>query len=119
VICEFRVEEGRRGALELLKRSNRPTAIFCCNDLLAIGAMQVAKQLGMKVPEELSIVGFDDTVLASVTDPPLTTVAQPIERMGKQAFHLLIDHLMNNPTAKQRIVLRPELHIRHSTFRLQ
>ncbi|WP_199616161.1 LacI family DNA-binding transcriptional regulator [Paenibacillus alkalitolerans] len=115
VICEYRVEEGRRGADELLSRGDKPTAIFCCNDLLAIGAMQAAKKSGVKVPDDLSIVGFDDTILAGVTDPPLTSVAQPIERMGKQAFELLIDNLVNTDAVKQRIVLRPELVVRQST----
>ncbi|MCI3922941.1 LacI family transcriptional regulator [Paenibacillus sp. TRM 82003] len=116
VICEFSVEEGRRGTRELLRRPGRPTALFCCNDLLAIGAMQAAKQLGLKVPGDLSIVGFDDTVLATVTDPPLTTVAQPIGQMGKQAINLLIDNLANGGrSGKQRVVLRPELRVRGST----
>ncbi|MCZ8517938.1 MULTISPECIES: LacI family DNA-binding transcriptional regulator [Paenibacillus] len=115
VICEHRVEEGRRGAAELLGRPDPPTAIFCCNDLLAIGAMQGAKQLGVKVPDQLSIVGFDDTILAQVTDPPLTTVAQPIATMGKQAFKLLIDNVQHAESTKRRIVLRPELRLRQST----
>lgn len=89
-----------------------------CNDLLAIGAMQAAKQAGVRVPDELSIVGFDDTILATVTDPPLTTVAQPMEHMGKQAFNLLTERLVNQDTVKQRIVLRPELKIRQSTSTL-
>lgn len=117
VICEYKVEEGKRGASELLTRSGgeRPTAIFCCNDLLAIGAMQAAKEIGLHVPEQLSIVGFDDTVLAAVTDPPLTTVAQPMEHMGKLAFNLLLEHLRNKDAIKQRVVLRPELKVRRST----
>jgi len=117
VTCEFMIEEGRRGALELLGRPVRPTALFCCNDVLAIGAMQAAKQLGLRVPEQLSIVGFDDTILATVTDPPLTTVTQPIASMGKQAFKLLIENAVHAEYVKQRIVLRPELTVRHSTHR--
>lgn len=117
VICEYKVEEGKRGALELLRRSGgrRPTAIFCCNDLLAIGAIQAAKEAGVRVPEELSIVGFDNTILATVTDPPLTTVAQPMEHMGKLVFNLLIDHVKKKDSIRQRVVLRPELTIRRST----
>ncbi|QHT62461.1 LacI family transcriptional regulator [Paenibacillus lycopersici] len=114
-ICNYLIEEGRRGAGELLGRAHRPTALFCCNDVLAIGAMQEARRLGIKVPEELSIVGFDDTILAAVVDPPLTTVAQPIVNMGKQAFRLLIAHLDEADSVKKRIVLRPELTIRQST----
>ncbi|KIL41274.1 transcriptional regulator [Gordoniibacillus kamchatkensis] len=116
VICEYKVEEGKRGALELLQRGGeRPTAIFCCNDLLAIGAIQAAKEAGVRVPEDLSIVGFDDTILATVTDPPLTTVAQPMEHMGKLVFKLILGHLQNKDSIRQRIVLRPELTIRQST----
>ncbi|HZG85891.1 LacI family DNA-binding transcriptional regulator [Paenibacillus sp.] len=119
VTCEFMIEEGRRGAFELLDRPVRPSAIFCCNDVLAIGALQAAKQLGLRVPEQLSIVGFDDTILATVTDPPLTTVTQPIASMGKQAFKLLIENAANADSVKQRIVLRPELNVRLSTHRAQ
>ncbi|WP_336771369.1 LacI family DNA-binding transcriptional regulator [Paenibacillus sp. MMO-58] len=115
VICDYMVEEGRRGAGELLGRGDRPTAIFCCNDVLAIGAMQEARSLGIKVPEELSIVGFDDTILAAVVDPPLTTVAQPIASMAKQAFQLMISNLDEAEPVKKRIVLRPEINIRQST----
>jgi DNA-binding LacI/PurR family transcriptional regulator len=117
VICEYKVEEGRRGALELLRRGSgeRPTAIFCCNDLLAIGALQAAKEIGVRVPEELSVVGFDNTILATVTDPPLTSVAQPMEHMGKLVFNLLIENLEKKESIKQRVVLRPELVIRRST----
>jgi DNA-binding LacI/PurR family transcriptional regulator len=117
VICEYKVEEGKRGALELLRRSGgeRPTAIFCCNDLLAIGALQAAKEIGVRVPEELSVVGFDNTILATVTDPPLTSVAQPMEHMGKLVFNLLLENLEKKEAIKQRVVLRPELVVRQST----
>ncbi|MFD0694455.1 LacI family DNA-binding transcriptional regulator [Paenibacillus sp. GCM10027628] len=120
IICEYKVEEGKRGIQELLGRSSaeHPTAIFCCNDLLAIGALQGAKELGLRVPKALSIVGFDNTILATVTDPPLTTVSQPMEQMGKLVFNLLIDNLEKKDGIKQRIVLRPELIIRQSTMPL-
>lgn len=115
--CHYVVADGKREALELLDQSNpdRPTALFCCNDLLAIGALQAAKQLGLRVPEDLSVIGFDNTILASVTDPPLTTVAQPIEPMGKMVVDLLIQELKKESKAKQRVVMRPELIVRQST----
>ncbi|UKS27122.1 LacI family transcriptional regulator [Paenibacillus sp. HWE-109] len=115
--CHYTVEDGKRQAIALLEESAgvRPTALFCCNDMLAIGALQAAKQLGLKVPEQLSVIGFDNTILASVTDPPLTTVAQPIEPMGKRVVDLLIQELKKESTTKQRVVLRPELMIRQST----
>ncbi|MBW5447782.1 substrate-binding domain-containing protein [Cohnella sp. CFH 77786] len=112
--CDYTVEDGKRKALELLGEAVRPTALFCCNDLLAIGALQAAKELDIRVPDQLSVVGFDNTILASVTDPPLTTVAQPIERMGKIAVDLLMQELTDPSVIKQRIVLRPDLVVRHS-----
>jgi len=115
VVCEFRVDEGRRGAQELLSRAEPPTALFCCNDVLAIGAMQAAKRRGLRVPDDVSIVGYDDTMLAGVTDPPLTTVAQPIQSMGEQALKLLLDGIHSADRVKQRVVLRPELVVRGST----
>jgi LacI family transcriptional regulator len=115
VTCDYKIEDGKRGAQELLRKAERPTAIFCCNDLLAIGALQAAKETGLHVPEDVSIIGFDNTILASVTDPPLTTVAQPMEHMAKLVFNLLIQNLEKEDSIKQRIVLRPELIVRQST----
>jgi LacI family transcriptional regulator len=113
------VKDGKCKALELLKNTERPTAIFCCNDLLAIGALQAAKELQVSVPSELSIVGFDNTILASVTDPPLTTIAQPTELMGAIAVDLLIGQLLKEPDVSQRTVLSPELVVRQSTAALE
>lgn len=111
------LQVGKRRAMKLLQQADRPTALFCCNDLLAIGALQAAKELGIRVPEELSIVGFDNTILASVTDPPLTTIAQPIEEMGKLAVDLLISELGKKPEDRthSRTVIEPELVVRKST----
>ncbi|NQX61629.1 LacI family DNA-binding transcriptional regulator [Paenibacillus qinlingensis] len=115
--CRYTVEDGKREAIELLEKpaAERPTALFCCNDMLAIGALQAAKQLKLRVPEDISVIGFDNTILASVTDPPLTTIAQPIEPMGKQVVDLLILELKKKSQVKQRIVMPPELIIRQST----
>ncbi|MGG2198515.1 MULTISPECIES: LacI family DNA-binding transcriptional regulator [Paenibacillus] len=109
------VKDGKRKATELLQRAERPTAIFCCNDLLAIGALQAAKELGLRVPEQLSIVGFDNTILATVTEPPLTTVSQPTEEMGKLAVDLLLSQLKKEEGGSRRTVLQPELVTRRST----
>lgn len=115
--CRYTVEDGKREAIELLEKpaAERPTALFCCNDMLAIGALQAAKQLKLRVPEDVSVIGFDNTILASVTDPPLTTIAQPIEPMGKKVVDLLIHELKKKSQAKQRVVMLPELIIRQST----
>ncbi len=112
---DYRIEDGKLKALELLQTEDRPTAIFACNDMLAVGALQAAKEAGVKVPEELSIVSFDNTILATVTDPQLTTIAQPMDYMGKAVVDLIVDELKGSKSIKQRTVLRPELLIREST----
>ncbi|GAA3333016.1 hypothetical protein GCM10020331_095400 [Ectobacillus funiculus] len=84
---------------------------------MAIGAVKSARELGLHVPEDLSIVGFDDTILATVCDPPLTTIAQPIQEMGKRVVELLVDEIERPKEIKQRIVLSPKLVVRESTSR--
>nr|WP_311289772.1 LacI family DNA-binding transcriptional regulator [Paenibacillus glycanilyticus] len=106
--------DGKDRAMELLQMKDRPTAIFCCNDLLAIGALRAAKELGLRIPQDCSIIGFDDTVLASVTDPPLTTVAQPIEQMGQRAVQLVVRRIGQPGEVSERVVLAPSLTIRQS-----
>jgi LacI family transcriptional regulator len=115
-ICDYKVEDGKRNALELLlKEESRPSAIFSCNDLLAVGALQAAKELQINVPSELSIISFDNTILASVTNPTLTTIAQPMEQMGKLAVDLIVEQVKGDKKAKHRTIFRPELLIREST----
>jgi LacI family transcriptional regulator len=109
------LNEVKQTALELLELPEPPTAIFCCNDLLAIGALQAAKELGLKVPEQLSIIGFDNTILTEVTEPALTTIAQPIELMGRLTIELVIAMLGKEEPAAKRTVLQPKLVIRKST----
>jgi DNA-binding LacI/PurR family transcriptional regulator len=114
--CESTIKDGKRAAAELIRRGNSPTALFCCNDMLAIGALQAAKEAGVRVPEELSVIGFDNTILSTVTNPMLTTIAQPMEQMVKLAFDLLISSYSDQEdTIKQRIVMQPELIVREST----
>ncbi|GGM50405.1 transcriptional regulator [Longimycelium tulufanense] len=83
-------EAGRRGARWLLTRSPRPTALLCMSDELALGAVQGARHLGLRVPEEVSVVGFDDTPAASGGDPPLTTIRQPLAEKGRRAGELAL-----------------------------
>ncbi|THF84069.1 LacI family DNA-binding transcriptional regulator [Cohnella fermenti] len=109
------IREGRLQGLRLLQEPDRPTAVFCCNDLIAIGFIQAAKELGLRVPADCSVVGFDDTILASVTDPPLTTVAQPIERMGQSVVRLLVQAAEGRGAERERLVLSPSLTVRAST----
>lgn len=109
------VHEGKRHALAMLQADNSPTAIFASNDLLAIGAVQAAKELRLTIPWDLSVIGYDNTLLASIIDPPLTTVSQPIAQMGRQVMDLVIQEVRGEKQDKQRIVLMPELIVRQST----
>jgi DNA-binding LacI/PurR family transcriptional regulator len=115
VYCDSSIKDGKRSASILLRGDERPTAIFCCNDILAIGALQAAKECGVQVPDQLSVIGFDDTILSTVTNPALTTIAQPLDEMVKLAFGLLIASPENGDAIKQKIVMQPELVVREST----
>lgn len=114
-VSAFHVQDGKATAGILLDEPNAPTAIFACNDLLAIGVIQAARERGMNVPRELSVVGFDNTILATIIDPPLTTIAQPIQELGKQVVDLISKDIGGKATSKQRFVLLPELIVRGST----
>lgn len=70
-----------------------PTAVICDNDVLAVGALQMARKLGLRAPEDVSVTGFDDIELATVVEPPLTTVHVPHREMGRVAARLLVDML--------------------------
>src|SRR5439155_26483396 len=86
-----RVAGGERAMSELLERHPAPTGVVCYNDLTAIGAMRAVARAGCSVPRDVSLVGFDDIDLAQWTDPPLTTVAQPMREMGAWAFARIAD----------------------------
>ncbi|MEN3772824.1 LacI family DNA-binding transcriptional regulator [Priestia megaterium] len=109
------VDEGNRSTRELLTSTSSPTAIFASTEFLAIGAIQGARELAVKVPEELSIIGFDNTVLSTICDPPLTTIAQPIQEMSQKVVELLVAEIENPKETKQRVVLSPRLVVRKST----
>lgn len=110
----YTFETGFECARQLLAMENRPTAVFCGNDEMAIGAYQAARQAGIRVPEELSIVGYDDTPIASRTWPRLTTVRMPIREMGKAAGKLLLED-PSGPPIRRYISFTPELIVREST----
>src|SRR4051794_8427996 len=85
----FRMEGGRRAARRLLDLNDPPTAIFAFNDNVAVGTLQAAQERGLRVPEDLSVVGFDDAEQAEIVTPALTTVRQPLAEMGRMAVSLL------------------------------
>jgi LacI family transcriptional regulator len=82
---------GYQLALELLRMTNKPSAIFCANDLMAVGALEAASESGLRVPEDVSVMGYDDQELARYTHPPLSTLVLPNYEMGRRATELLID----------------------------
>ena len=107
---------GYEGACELLKRKDRPTAIFCANDYMAIGAMKALKESGLSVPEDVSVVGFDDSTLLNYLFNSLTTVRQPKQQLGERAASILLGRLAGTDSVfYQQVVLTPELVIRNST----
>ncbi|WP_322801451.1 LacI family DNA-binding transcriptional regulator [Thermoflexus sp.] len=93
-----RPEGGEWGIRRLLEVPRRPTAVFCYNDMTAIGALRAARAAGLRVPEDLSIIGFDDILFAAYTEPPLTTVAQPKYEMGRTAMSVLLRLLQGERT---------------------
>lgn len=104
-----------RAAEALLKLPEPPTALFAMNNLITVGVLQTVEKVGLRVPEDLALVGFDDFELASVLHPKLTLVRQPASELGRQAAELLFDRLEGvHPPDPQRIVLETELIIRES-----
>jgi LacI family repressor for deo operon, udp, cdd, tsx, nupC, and nupG len=112
---DFSVASGAAMAEQLLLQREAPTAIFCFNDGMAIGVIQAAKRLGRSLPEDLSVVGFDDIQFARYTDPPLTTVAQPMREIGEGTVRLLLEILNGNEIAPVSITLPHTLMVRAST----
>jgi LacI family transcriptional regulator len=112
--ADFRLDGGRAAARELLGLPMPPTAIFAFNDAMAIGAMQAAAGLGLAVPADVSVVGFDDTSEAAVCVPALTTVRQPLAEMGRTAVGLLLRQLANRRFEPLRVELETRLVRRDS-----
>jgi LacI family transcriptional regulator len=116
---DFRSKSGYRLCQFFLRGPNPPTALFVCNDLMAIGALCAAHEMAVKVPEELSIIGFDDIALASMTIPRLSTVSQPKQDIGKIVTKLLIERIQDRSLPTRKIVIQPELIIRNSCSRIR
>lgn len=112
------VAEGRRAASLVVELTvgKRPTAIFCANDLLALGVLQEMTRCGLRVPHDVAIVGYDDIEFAAAAAIPLTSVKQPREQLGRTAAELLLDEVANGKRHRHRhLVFEPELVIRASS----
>ena len=109
----FGVEGGEAAAARLLERG--VTGIVCGSDLMALGAIRAARQRGHRVPQDVSVVGFDDSPLMAFTDPPLTTMRQPVTAMAVAAVRALVDEINGHGAPHSEYVFRPELVVRGST----
>ena len=112
---DFQYAGGAEATATLLSLPEPPTAIFACNDMMAIGAISAATEMGRHVPVDLGIVGFDDVALASFSNPPLTTVCQPKQQMGEVAIDLLLARIKVRIAPPQRRVLPTQLIVRRSS----
>ncbi|MFN2138136.1 MAG: LacI family DNA-binding transcriptional regulator [Candidatus Promineifilaceae bacterium] len=111
----FSQQCGRLGAEFFLELPQPPTAVFASNDDSAVGVMEAARARGLAIPDDLSVVGFDDIPMAKVLSPRLTTVKQPLTEMGSTAAQLLLDQIHNPMGEHQSIILPIELIVREST----
>ncbi|NYI04882.1 LacI family DNA-binding transcriptional regulator [Allostreptomyces psammosilenae] len=113
------VAAGRDAGARLLGLAGRPTAVFCANDLIALGVLQAMYAAGVSVPGELAIVGYDDIEFAAAAAVPLTSVRQPAVQMGRRAAELLMEETAEDagPHTHRRVVFPPELVVRDSSLR--
>jgi DNA-binding LacI/PurR family transcriptional regulator len=109
----FAVEGGQAATVRMLRHD--ATAVICASDLLALGAIRAARRAGLSVPEDISVVGFDDSSLMNHTDPPLTTIRQPIEALGRAAVTLLVNQIDGLTVPADELLFKPDLVVRGST----
>lgn len=111
----FRMETSDAPARELLNRDDRPTALFAANDLMAIQTMHVAYSLGLRIPEDLSVIGFDNIPESALATPALTTIAQPLKSIGQTAMQMLLALLRGEEIPNRHVQLATELVVRATT----
>lgn len=109
----YSLEAGQAAATRLLAAG--VTAILCASDPMALGAIRAARRAGLSVPRDVSIVGYDDSALMNCTEPPLTTIRQPIEPMGRTVIELLLRQISSDSALRDELFFEPELVVRGST----
>ncbi|HWG01211.1 MAG TPA: LacI family DNA-binding transcriptional regulator [Trebonia sp.] len=109
----FSIEGGQAAAARLIDRG--VTGMVCASDLIALGAIRAARRAGLSVPGQVSVVGYDDSPLMSCTEPPLSTIRQPIEAMGRAAVAILVGQIDGAAAAHDELLFEPELVVRGST----
>ncbi|GIB02130.1 Ribose operon repressor [Vibrio cholerae] len=114
VESDFECEGGYQAFEKLYERGKLPSSLFVCNDMMAMGVIQAASQRGLRVPDDLSLIGYDDVHIAKFMTPALTTIHQPKYRLGKAAIDTLLYRLENPDTTAQVVQLEPTLVVRSS-----
>jgi LacI family transcriptional regulator len=110
--------DGHQAMSDILSSGSWPTAVFCANDRMAMGAMRAIIEAGLRVPEDISVMGLDDIEFAAFQTPPLTTVRQSFTDMATLGVQLLLDVIEGHQSPNTNIVLEPELIVRQSTARV-
>jgi LacI family transcriptional regulator len=108
-VCNFECEEGANALKKLHAKGPLPTALFVCNDMMAMGVINAANQMGMNIPDDLSLIGYDDIKIARYMTPSLTTIHQSKFHLGQQAFDTLLDKIQTQRTTDLEIQLEPTL----------
>ncbi len=112
--CHPVVEGGQDAAYHLLKENPEITALFCHNDLVAVGAIQACAELGLRVPDDIAIIGYDDIRLAELVSPALTTLRIPRAEIGTKSMQMLLEQIEVEAAAPKEVNLKPELIVRAS-----
>ncbi len=112
---DFSSQGGFSSMQSILASSLAPTAVFVCNDLMSIGALSAAHEAGVRVPQDLSLIGFDDIELARFASPALTTIAQPKQRIGIVAVDMVLERIQGGRVKARQVILQPQLVVRNST----
>ncbi len=115
LVNQHSIEDGKNAMEIILSMQDRPTAVFTGSDEIASGLMVSAKSHGLKIPDDLAIIGFDDQPIAELLDPPLTTIRQPIQQMGEMAIEVLLKHLNDPERSVNTVELPIELIVRGTT----
>jgi len=116
-VGDYGLKSGMASAAHFLSMPQKPTAVFAISDLMAIGALKAFRQNGLRIPEDMAVVGFDNISFSSVCEPALTTISQPAFKMGSRAMELLLKKISNNQKEQQNVLLNYELIVRESTRR--
>lgn len=105
----FECDTAVLAADKIIAMDKRPTAVFCFNDTMALGLMSRLQQKGIRIPEDMSVIGYDNIELAEYFSPPLTTVHQPKRRVGKNAFEILLERIKDKEHERRIFEMHPEI----------